>query len=379
MPTILLAFDSFKESMSALEACAHAEIGLCRALPNCRILSFPMADGGEGTLDVLLAARGGKRKQAVVTGPYGKSVTAQFGLLPDGTAIIESAEACGLMRTEERHPLDASSFGVGELIQAAIRSGSRRLLLTLGGSATNDGGLGMLLALGAAAQWASDSGATQQSSSLIGTPRQAPLLRSLDLSPVHRMLAGCTLLLACDVRNPLLGISGASTVFGPQKGADPETLPLLEQALVHVSGLVAPKLREFPGAGAAGGLGWALLALGAQMESGISLVMRETGLLKAIPQADFILTGEGAIDGQTSFGKAVSGIAEAAQMHHVPTIALTGKLGRELEPLYRLGLTAAFSITDCPKPLKQALIEGPQALELAAEQVGRLWAAANRI
>ena len=379
MKTILFAFDSFKESMSAETACQMAKEGFSavfgdRYLYRC----FPMADGGEGTLDILLQCGEGTLKRVLVTGPYGKPVEAKIGLRHDKTAIIESAQACGLMLTsiDERHPLTATTFGLGEMINAVLDEGCKKILFTLGGSATCDGGFGMLLALGAIPVW--EEGFLQpQERSKQGIPQLLTHLKSLDLTPVYERLRGCELIIASDVTNPLLGENGAAAVFAPQKGATVEEVAVLEEALAHLSRLVSPQSADQAGAGAAGGLGWALLTLGASMESGISLVMRETGFLDALSQAEMIFTGEGAIDGQTVQGKVVSGILQAAAPYHVPVIAFAGAIKGDLALLYQMGLTAAFSINDRIMPIEQALKEGPEAMKRTAEKVARLLASSK--
>lgn len=373
---IVLAPDSFKGSLSAPDVCAAMEAGARRALPGAHMVSVPLADGGEGTLDCLVSATGGRVSELSVTGPLGDRVQARYGMLGDGrTAVVEMAEAAGLtlLAPDRLDPLRATTRGVGELVRAAALDGASRVLVCLGGSATNDGGAGFAQALGVHLL---DAAGRE-------LPPGGEALRNLaqiDASGVDPRVAACEIVAACDVDTPLCGPDGASHVFGPQKGASPDMVEQLAAALAHYADVIARDLRRdvraIPGAGAAGGLGAGLLAFcGARLQSGADLVLEAVAFRSVLAGARLVLTGEGRCDGQSARGKVVSGVARAAKAAGVPVMVLAGALGPGYEALYEEGLTAAFAIADGPLALDDALARTPDLLARAAESVVRLFAA----
>ena len=361
---IVLAPDSFKGSLRAAEVCASMAAGVRRAWPPGRpgpeILSRPLADGGEGTTEALVAALGGTTRTVEVTGPLrDQRVTASWALLRDGeTAVVELASASGLplVPPARRNPLHTSSYGTGELIAAALAAGARRLVVGVGGSATIDLGAGIAQALGARF--------TDASGAVIDDPLTGARLAdvaAVDLAGLAPKLAGCRIEVARDVDNPLLGPAGAAAVYGPQKGATPEDVARLERNLKKSADIVesatARAVRESPGAGAAGGAGFGLCAfLGARLRSGVDLVMEARELAGALRGARLCLTGEGRLDGQTSRGKVISGVARLAAGEGVPVVAIVGALEPPLDPLWAAGLTSAFSLCPGPTTLEEALV-----------------------
>ncbi|MHB1064973.1 MAG: glycerate kinase [Georgenia sp.] len=371
---IVLAPDSFKESMTAPEAVEAMVRGIRAVLPDAECVRVPMADGGEGTTDALVAATGGEVVEVAVHDALGRPITARYGYVAtDRLAIVEVAAAAGLhlLAPEERDPLAASSGGVGEMIRDALDRGAHRLLVGLGGSATNDGGAGMFQALGADLR--DGDGAP-----LRGGGGALAHLTTLDLTGLDPRLAGVDIEIASDVTNPLLGPDGATAVFGPQKGATEQMITHLDAALTGwaraLERATGRDVTHVPGAGAAGGLGAAFLALGATMSSGVDVVMRAARLEEQLAGADLVLTGEGAIDGQTLRGKTPYGVARAAARHGVPVIAFAGHVGTGAEALYDHGFTALVPIVRAVGDLPTALAAGAANLERAVETVFRLLA-----
>ena len=315
MPKIfVLAPDSFKESMSAEQACMAMQRGILRAMPDAECIHVPMADGGEGTVDALIAALQGRRIECEVTGPLpAQKIQTYFGLIDEGkTAVIEMAKASGihLLEKPQRNPLLTSTFGTGEMIRHALDLGVNKIILGLGGSVTNDAGAGMAQALGA--KFYDAAGNAVQ-----GCGGQLGRIQSIDLSALDPRLQSAEILIASDVNNPLCGANGASAVFGPQKGADAEMVQILDQNLSHFADAVekaaSHSCRHIAGAGAAGGLGFGLMAFaGAKIQSGVELVIAQCRLAEKIAQADYVFTGEGKIDFQTKFGKTPFAVAQAA-------------------------------------------------------------------
>ncbi|MGI3128942.1 glycerate kinase [Halopseudomonas pachastrellae] len=370
---LVIAPDSFKESLSARAVAEAIAAGWARVYPDAELLLCPMADGGEGTVDALLSATGGALQQTRVSGPLGDPVEAHWGLLRDAQAIIEMAEASGLHRVEpaRRDVLAASSFGTGELIRAALDAGVRRIVLGLGGSATNDGGAGLLAALGV--RFLDVQGAELP-------PGGAALarLRQIDLTGLDTRLAQVEVMVAADVDNPLCGPRGASAVFGPQKGASAEQVAQLDAALGHYADVMAATLgedlRDQPGVGAAGGLGFAARAvLRAGFRPGVELVAELSGLAQAVQGADLVITGEGRLDGQSLHGKTPVGVARIARAAGVPVIALAGSLGDGYQRLYAEGIGAAFSLAPGPLSLEQAMQQAADQLSARAADLARLW------
>lgn len=377
---IVIAPDSYKGSVSALCVAQAIERGVQRVFRNAEIFKAPIADGGEGTVEALVAATSGTFCQTAVTGPLGETVIAQWGLLGDGaTAVIEMAAASGLplVAPDRRDPRITTSRGVGELIRAALDRGLRRLIIGIGGSATNDGGAGMAEALGA--RFLDAAGASLP-------PGGAALnrLAAIDLSGLDPRLRETQVQVACDVDNPLCGPRGASAVYGPQKGATSAMVAELDAALRRYGRIAARTfgrdVTEQPGAGAAGGLGAALLWFAnARLQPGIGIVIEAAGLRDRIRRADWVITGEGATDDQTAFGKAPVGIAKVAQEFGVPVVCLSGGLGRDYQTIYASGIDAAASTTPRPMTLEDCLAAGPALIEDAAERLARLIAVGIRI
>lgn len=375
---IVVAPDSFKESLSAAGVARALARGLRQALPAAEIIECPLGDGGEGTLDAVLAATGGEVREARVTGPLGEPVTARWGWLAEQrTAFVEMASASGLelVPRSRREVLVATSRGTGELLHAALDAGAERLVLAIGGSATNDGGAGLLQALGVRLL-------DKQGQALGPGGAALAMLASLDVTALHPRLAEVEVVIAADVDNPLCGPQGASQIFGPQKGASPEQVRQLDAALSHFATVTAATLgrdvREQPGAGAAGGVGFAALAfLQATFRPGIEVVAELVGLDDALIDADLAVTGEGRLDGQTLRGKTPAGVLRLAQRHGVPVVAVAGSLGEGYDALYEQGLAAAFSLVPGPLSLEEALAEAEVLLERTARDIGRLWRTAK--
>lgn len=377
---IIIAPDSFKGCMSARQACEAIERGVRGVLPDAECVLVPMADGGEGTVRSLVDVTGGTMLEATVTGPLGAPVRAQYGMLGDcRTAIIEMAAASGIGYVDEttRDPRVTTTYGVGELIRDALDRGVTTFIIGLGGSATNDGGAGMAQALGAHLLDAGGEELPFGGAALAG-------LDSIDVSDLDPRIATADIRLASDVTNPLTGPQGASAVFGPQKGADAATVAELDAALRHYASIAARDLgrdvRSVPGAGAAGGLGAGFLAFtGAQMQSGVSLVVEATGLKELAVGADWCFTGEGGIDGQTRYGKTPIGVAHAVKeaAPHCTVVALAGNVGDGIGELYGEGIDAVFGIVPGAQSLEQALASGEVNLERCASNVARLIACAT--
>jgi glycerate kinase len=372
---VVLAPDKFRGSLSAGEAAEALRAGVVRACPGAACDLVPMADGGEGTAEALIAATGGRWTEAEVTGPLGERRRARFGLLGDGaTAVLEMAEASGLalVPADRRNPEVTTTIGTGELLLAAVRAGASRVVLGIGGSATNDGGAGFAQALGF--RLLDPSGAD--------LPPGGGALARLDriVPPVHPPLAGVAIEVACDVQNPLCGPDGASAVYGPQKGATPETVRRLDANLGHLATVIGRDLGRsvagVPGAGAAGGLGAGLLAFtGARLRPGIDVVIDAVGLRSRLAGADLCLTGEGAIDRSSAFGKAVAGVARAAGAAGVPVLAIGGTLGPGFEALLDHDVAACFSLCAGPMTLETASMRAAELLAQAAEQATRAFLA----
>ena len=369
---IVVAPDSFKESLDARAVCEAVASGLARGWPGVEVISVPLADGGEGTVRAMVAATGGTCVTAAVSDPLGRPVAAEFGILGDGaTAVIEMAAASGLalLTPEERNPLVTTTFGTGELIRAALDRKVRRIILGIGGSATVDGGVGAAQALGAAFLNAERAPIGPGGGALNA-------LESISLDGLDRRLKSVKVEAACDVDNPLTGPTGSAAVYGPQKGATPEMVEQLEGNLVHLANVVERTLdvaiAMTPGAGAAGGLGAGLLAfLGATLRPGIDLVMDAVNFAEVIRGADLIITGEGRVDGQSVFGKVLSGVARVAAPQGIPVIALAGTLGQGWRDVLDAGITACFAIADGPIALSDAIDRAPDLLANTAEQLAR--------
>ncbi|MBY0217678.1 glycerate kinase [Paenibacillus illinoisensis] len=371
--TFVLAPDSFKESMTAKEVCIAMEKGLRKIYPDASYIHVPMADGGEGTVQSLVDASSGIIHRKEVSGPLGQPVMAQYGILGDGTtAAIEMASASGihLVTPDSRDPLRTTTYGTGELIRACLDLGIRKIIIGIGGSATNDGGTGMAEALGAKFLDA-------QGQPLARGGGDLNKLAHIDVSGLDPRLQEVELIVACDVTNPLCGEHGASRVFGPQKGATPEMVQLLDANLSHYAEVVKQQLgkdiRDVPGAGAAGGLGAGLLIFTqAVLRKGIEIVIEYTGLQGKLNNADVVFTGEGGIDFQTKFGKTPYGVAQAAKEAGKPVIAIAGYVGEGIDTLYTEGIDAVFGIVPGAADLDKLLREGPENVERTMENIARV-------
>lgn len=364
----VIAIDSFKSSIDSITAGRAAAEGIKRAFPDAECRVCPLADGGEGTVSALVDGMSGSLRSVDVTGPSGRTVTAQYGLLPGGIAVMEMAQASGitLLGDDGKNPLTATTRGVGEMILDAVASGASRIIMGIGGSATNDAGAGMLQALG----W------RLLDSQGRDLPPGGGALGQLAeiIPPSDDSLRGISLRVACDVTNPLCGPNGASAVFGPQKGASPEDVKTLDAALAHFAS-VSNGDPDAPGAGAAGGLGYALKTfLGGELVPGVDLVLEETRLESAIADADAVVTGEGRLDGQTVMGKAPIGVARLAKKHGKRVIAFAGCVGDGVEAVNEAGIDAFFPILRRACSLEEAMNSDAAAenLAAAAEQAFRL-------
>lgn len=370
---IVLAPDSFKESMTAKEVCQKIEKGLKKILKNVECISVPMADGGEGTTQSLVDATNGEFFTIDVTGPLGDVVKARFGILGDKkTAIIEMAQASGLelVPREKRNPMITTTYGTGELIKKALEKGVSTILIGIGGSATNDGGAGMFQALGGKL--------LDKNGNDIGFGGgELSKLDRIDISNLDSRIKDVEIIVACDVQNPLTGKNGASHIFGKQKGANEEEREILDKNLKHFAEIIRKDIgkdvENIAGAGAAGGLGAGLMAfLSAKLKKGVEIVIEYSELEKKIQGADLVITGEGSIDGQTRFGKTPYGVAKTAQKYNIPVIALAGNIGEGVESLYEYGFTAIFPILTKVETLDDAIKNGKNNVEYIAETLARM-------
>lgn len=364
---IVVAMDSFKGSCTSIVGAESVKKGLLRVWPNAEVLCLPIADGGEGTVEAMLSA-GGRLEKRSVTGPTGKPVEAGFAVLGD-TAIVEMAAAAGLtlVPPSERNPMKTTTYGVGELILESATMGCRRVILGIGGSATNDGGIGAATALGIA--FSDENG---KSVSIGGAGLEQ--VCSIQISTLNPLICGIKIEIACDVDNPLYGPTGAATVFSHQKGADAAMVQRLDNGLKHYAEVLAQSgfNAQFKGAGAAGGLAVPLVAFcGATIRSGIDCILDALDFDNLLNDADIVITGEGQMDYQTAFGKAPVGVAARAKKQGIPVIALTGSLGEGYSEVYRYGIDAVFSIQNGPMTLQESMNQAPSLLEDTAEHIAR--------
>ncbi|KEH89881.1 glycerate kinase [Clostridium novyi A str. 4540] len=369
----VLAPDSFKESMTAKEAAEAMERGIKKAIPDAECIKVPMADGGEGTVQSLVDATDGEIIEVEVTGPDCNKVKAVYGILGDGkTAVIEMASASGihLVKKEKRNPLYTTTYGTGELIKSALNRGVKNILIGIGGSATNDGGAGMLEALGAkfydkyGDELAFGGGALEK-------------LEKIDLSNFDERVKDVNIEVACDVNNPLTGENGASYIFGPQKGATEDMVKDLDNSLKNYAKVIKEQLgcdvENVPGAGAAGGLGAGLMAfLDADLRKGVELVIKYTKLEEKIKGADYVFTGEGSVDSQTVFGKTPFGVSTVAKKYNIPTIAFAGRIGDGVEELYKHGINSIVGILQGVTNLDEALRNGSKNIQKTSENIARI-------
>ena len=372
---IVIAPDSFKENLTALEVATALEKGIKRVVPRARCIKVPMADGGEGTVQSLVDATGGKILRKRVTGPLGAKVNARYGLLGDGdTAAIEMAEASGLplIKKPDRDPMAASTYGTGELILHALGQGVSEIIVGLGGSATVDGGAGMAQALGVRLL---DKAGREIRDHAGGGILQR--VASIDMSGLDPRIKRTRITLASDVDNPLCGRRGAAHVFGPQKGATPKMVRELDANLSHFGRLLKKAtgrdVSKLAGAGAAGGLGGGLVAVtGAKLKSGVKIVVDATGLMQHLKGADLVLTGEGRVDFQTAFGKTPAGVAKAAKRLRVPVIAVGGGLADDARGVFEHGIDGLASAAARDMDLAEAMRMSRAHLENAGERVMRM-------
>ncbi|SHM64328.1 glycerate kinase [Caldanaerovirga acetigignens] len=374
---ILIAPDSFKGSLTSLQAANAIERGILKAAScvgvKVDVDKVPMADGGEGTVEAIICAAGGRMVRTKALDPLGRETDSFFGLLPDGTAVIEMAAASGLnlLKPEERNPMKTTTYGTGQLIKAALDYGSRKLIIGIGGSATNDGGTGMAQALGVRFLDA-------EGKEIGFGGGELSRIAKIDVSGLDPRVKEAEIVVACDVKNVLCGPQGASAVYGPQKGATPEMVKILDENLRHLAWIIKRDLGkdvlEVPGSGAAGGLGAALIAfLDARMKPGIEIIMEITKFEKKLKEADMVITGEGSTDSQTLYGKVPLGIGRMACKWRKPLVCISGSLKRGYEALYAEGITAFFSITSGPMTLEEAMKRGEELLEKTSENVFRLY------
>jgi len=352
---IVIAPDSFKGSLTAVEVSDAIEQGIREIFPESEIVKIPMADGGDGTVHCLVNATGGKILKEKVTGPLGDEVLASYGILGDKkTAVIEMAEASGLTLVSEnrRNPLVTTTYGTGQLIKFALDQGCRKMIIGIGGSATNDGGAGMVQALGAKLL---DKDGEEIG---FGGGELKKVFR-IDTKYLDNRLSETKVLVASDVSNPLCGPQGASRIYGPQKGATPEVIEELDESLAYFAGIIKRDLnkdvKDIPGAGAAGGLGASLIAfLNAELRPGIEIIIEIVKLEQAIKGADLVITGEGKIDSQTIYGKAPIGVAKIAKKYHIPVIAVAAIIGNDADIVYQYGINTLLKISEPPMNLNES-------------------------
>lgn len=369
----VLAPDSFKESLTAKEVADAMEVGIKKIFKDAECVKVPMADGGEGTVQSLVDATDGKIYEVVVTGPLGNKVNAKYGILGDGqTAVIEMAEASGIhyVKKEDRNPLITTTFGTGELIKSALDKGVKKIIIGIGGSATNDGGAGMLQALGAKL--------------LDKDNKEIPFgggglsdLVKINLDDFDKRIKEVEIEVACDVSNTLTGKEGASAVFGPQKGATEEIIKILDENLHHYADIVnktiGKDMENQKGSGAAGGLGFALLAFcDGKLNRGIDIVIKYADLSEKMKGASYVITGEGSIDSQTKFGKTPFGVLQVAKQYDIPVIGIAGNVGEGIDELYDLGFDSILSIMPGVMTLDKALSNAKENIENTLENVARL-------
>lgn len=375
MYKVVIAPDSFKGSLTAKEVCDAIEEGITKVSKEIHIAKIPMADGGEGTLQSLVDCKNGKIIYRKVLDPLANEIEAAMGLLEDKTAVIEMASASGLplVPNHKRNPLITTTYGTGQLIRYGLDLGARKFIVGIGGSATVDGGAGMLQALGVKLLDDNDKEIDFGGGNL-------DKLKNLDISSIDSRLKECEFLVACDVTNPLIGENGAAKIYGPQKGATNEMVEILEENLTRFLQVVSEHFNKdysnVPGSGAAGGLGFALISfLNGKLIKGIDIVINETKLEDHIKNADLIITGEGKIDKQTSFGKTPIGVSKLGKKYGIPVIALAGALGDDIDTLYNHGITSLFSIVKSPVSLEYAIENAYSLISDTTERVFRVLAA----
>lgn len=369
---ILIASDSFKGSLSSIKIGEAVTEGIRKVFPEAVVKIIPIADGGEGTVEALVTASGGNYLTKTVTSPLGEPIEAMMGMLPDGTAVIEMAEASGLplVPTKKRNPLITTTKGTGELIKAALDEGAKKILIGIGGSATNDGGAGVAQALGAKLL-------DKDGKELVPGGASLGDLSQIDITSLDPRLQYIPITVICDVDNPLCGDRGASAVYGPQKGATPDMVRTLDQCLYNYAGVIKEQLgidiKDMHGAGAAGGLGGGLLAFTkAELKSGTEAVLDTIRFDEIVKEYDLVITGEGRIDAQSAFGKVPKGVGSRAQKFGKPVIAIVGSIGDGADVMYEFGLNAIVPIVDKIMNLEEAIVNSYELVVQAAERAFRL-------
>lgn len=373
MNKVILIPDSFKGTMSSARICEVMRGVILRHWPAAQVVSVPVADGGEGSVDAFLQAVGGERVSVPVQGPYGAPVQGFWGLLPGGTAVVEMAAAAGLpLVGDERHAEKTSTYGVGQLMASALARGCKKLVVGLGGSATNDGGCGAAAALGVRFY-------DQAGQAFVPVGETLGRIARIDASGLHPALAGVQVVTMCDIDNPLCGPQGAAAVFGPQKGADEATVRLLDEGLYHLAQVaerdLGRRILQLPGAGAAGGMGGGMVAFfGSTLQMGIETVLDTVGFDGLLRGADLVFTGEGKIDGQSLRGKVVIGVAKRTKAAGVPLVAIVGDIGDDVQGAYDAGVSAIFSINRVAVPYKEARPRAESDLALTMDNLMRCFA-----
>lgn len=371
MKKVLLIPDSFKGTMSSIEICSIMEKSIRAYYPNAEVISVPVADGGEGSVDSFLAAVGGQKVYLTVKGPYFDDIDSFYGLLPDNTAVVEMASAAGLpLVGDNKHAEKATTYGVGQIIEHAAKTGCKKIIVGLGGSATNDGGAGAAAALGV--RFKNSAG-----KAFIPVGQTLCDIDSIDVSGIIPELEGVELVTMCDIDNPLCGSQGAAAVFGPQKGADEPMVKILDANLAHMAAVVKKDLgkdiADLKGAGAAGGMGGGMVAFfGSKLQMGIETVLDAVQFDSLLENADLVFTGEGKIDFQSLRGKVVIGVARRTKKKGVPLIAIVGDIGDEIDGVYTEGVSAVFSINRVALPFSQAKLRCKSDLSLTMDNVMRL-------
>ena len=370
MKKAVLIPDSFKGTMSSSEIIAIMKERIEAYNPGCDIVSIPVADGGEGSVDAFLTALGGEKIKVRTKGPWGDELDSFYGMLPDKTAVIEMAASAGLPQVGDRKdPSKTTTYGVGELILAAAKNGAKRLVIGLGGSATNDAGCGAAAACGV-------SFLDKEGNSFIPVGGTLDKIYKIDISTMDESVRSLPITAMCDIDNPFYGPTGAAAIFGPQKGADEKMVELLDGKMKHLASIIESQLgivlQEIPGSGAAGGMGGGMKAFfGARMQMGIDAVLEITGFEDLAAGADMIFTGEGKIDSQSLRGKVVIGVARKARKMGIPVIAVVGDIGDDIDAAYDEGVTGIFSINRVAVPYKEARLRAKSDMKLTMDNILR--------
>lgn len=367
---IVVAPDSFKDCLSAKKVAENIAKGIYSVFPNAEVIKIPISDGGEGLLDALVEPSGGRLISVSVKDPLFRNINANYGVLGDGTtAVVEMATASGLelLKENERNPLITSTFGTGQLINDALDKGCTKIIIGLGGSATNDGGVGMITALGG-------KFLDKEGNEIDNGGAALKNLYTIDISNLDKRLLDCEFVGACDVSNPLTGSEGASFVYGGQKGGNLSDLKLLDDSLIKYASVIKSNLgievNVIEGAGAAGGMGAALLAFfHAKLFRGIDLIIDALQIENSIRTADLVFTGEGKIDTQTLYGKTISGVAKVAKKHNIPVVVITGKVGDNIQEIYRHGVSAIFSIVNKPMSVEESIKNANMLIQSCVKNV----------